>query len=136
MRLLNLDYTLKGENTISMTIFTVVFHGDFNRFKNRTGPQELLFEHHAWMTSQYSIFAELFDDAIRLGLPAVQTQHPGYYFQIASHHAELRQSACQELCKVYDITMSSFEHHLSFFNSRKYIQMHTFIFQENPLLSL
>ncbi|KAG7196538.1 hypothetical protein KM043_018560 [Ampulex compressa] len=69
------------------------------KFKLKTGPKELIFEHHAWMCSQFSTFAELFDDAIRQGLPAVQTQHPGYYFQLAAHHAGLRQSACKELCK-------------------------------------
>lgn len=59
-----------------------------------------MFEHHAWMSSQFSTFAELFDEAIRQGLPAVQTQHPGYYFQLAANHASLRQSACKELCQV------------------------------------
>lgn len=59
-----------------------------------------MFEHHAWMCSQFSTFAELFDDAIRQGLPAVQTQHPGYYFQSAAHHAGLRQTCCKELCQV------------------------------------
>ncbi|XP_014475297.1 PREDICTED: trafficking protein particle complex subunit 11 [Dinoponera quadriceps] len=69
------------------------------RFKLKTGPKELMFEHHAWMSSQFSTFAELFDEAIRQGLPAVQTQHPGYYFQLAANHAGLRQSACKELCQ-------------------------------------
>ncbi|XP_043524770.1 trafficking protein particle complex subunit 11 isoform X1 [Frieseomelitta varia] len=73
------------------------FHTD--RFKTWIGPKELIFEHHAWMCSQFSTFAELFDDAIRQGLPAVQTQHPGYYFQSAAHHAGLRQTACKELCQ-------------------------------------
>ncbi|XP_070524190.1 trafficking protein particle complex subunit 11 isoform X2 [Cardiocondyla obscurior] len=70
-----------------------------DRFKLKTGPKELMFEHHAWMSSQFSTFAELFDEAIRQGLPAVQTQHPGYYFQLAANHASLRQSACKELCQ-------------------------------------
>ncbi|XP_076754890.1 trafficking protein particle complex subunit 11 gry isoform X1 [Xylocopa sonorina] len=70
-----------------------------DRFKLWTGPKELIFEHHAWMCSQFSTFAELFDDAIRQGLPPVQTQHPGYYFQSAAHHASLRQAACKELCQ-------------------------------------
>lgn len=52
------------------------------------------------MSNQFSTFAELFDEAIRQGLPAVQTQHPGYYFQLAANHAGLRQSACKELCQV------------------------------------
>lgn len=76
------------------------FRSHTERFKSRTGPKELIFEHHAWMSNQYSTFAELFDEAIRQGLPAVQTQHPGYYFQLAATHATLRHNACQELCKV------------------------------------
>lgn len=73
-----------------------------DRFKLKTGPKELMFEHHAWMCSQFSTFAELFDDAIRQGLPAVQTQHPGYYFQSAAHHASARQTSCKELCEDVD----------------------------------
>lgn len=72
----------------------------FFRFKIRPGPPELIFEHHAWMSSQYSTFAELFDDAIRQGLPAVQTQHPGYYFQLAAKYASERQAASKEICSV------------------------------------
>ncbi|XP_017788618.1 PREDICTED: trafficking protein particle complex subunit 11 [Habropoda laboriosa] len=75
------------------------FRHHTDRFKTWTGPKELIFEHHAWMCSQFSTFAELFNDAIRQGLPAVQTQHPGYYFQSAAHHASLRQAACKELCQ-------------------------------------
>ncbi|OAD60815.1 Trafficking protein particle complex subunit 11, partial [Eufriesea mexicana] len=74
-----------------------------DRFKLWAGPKELIFEHHAWMCSQFSTFAELFDDAIRQGLPAVQTRHPGYYFQSAAHHASLRQAACKELCQNVNI---------------------------------
>ena len=29
----------------------------------------------------------MFDDAIKLGLAAIQTQHPGFYFQQAANHA-------------------------------------------------
>ncbi|KAK2581512.1 hypothetical protein KPH14_005173 [Odynerus spinipes] len=75
------------------------FRLHIDRFKQKTGPKELIFEHHAWMSNQFSTFAELFDDAIRQGLPAVQTQHPGYYYQLAAQHASLRQSACKDLCK-------------------------------------
>ncbi|XP_033218517.1 trafficking protein particle complex subunit 11 [Belonocnema kinseyi] len=74
------------------------FRSHTERFKARTGPKELIFEHHAWMSSQYSTFAELFDEAIRQGLPAVQTQHPGYYFQLAARHASHRQAAAKEIC--------------------------------------
>jgi len=46
------------------------------------------------------IFGELFDEAIHLGLPAVQTQHPGIYFQQAAQHAVDRKNACLFHCKV------------------------------------
>ncbi|XP_076654121.1 trafficking protein particle complex subunit 11 gry isoform X2 [Halictus rubicundus] len=75
------------------------FRHHTDRFKLMTGPKELIFEHHAWMCSQFSTFAELFDEAIRQGLPALQIQHPGYYFQLAAQHASLRQAACKELCQ-------------------------------------
>ncbi|XP_051176751.1 trafficking protein particle complex subunit 11 [Leptopilina boulardi] len=74
------------------------FKSHTERFKIRPGPSELIFEHHAWMSSQYSTFAELFDEAIRQGLPAVQTQHPGYYFQLAAKYASERQLASKEIC--------------------------------------
>ena len=76
------------------------FRSHKERFQTRTGPKELMFEHHGWMSNQFSTFAELFDEAIRQGLPAVQTQHPGYYFQVAASHANDRQAACKDLCKV------------------------------------
>ncbi|XP_014236114.1 trafficking protein particle complex subunit 11 [Trichogramma pretiosum] len=74
------------------------FRSHTERFRTRTGPRELMFEHYAWLSSQYSTFAELFDEAIRQGLPAVQTQHPGYYFQLAATHATQRHNAYKELC--------------------------------------
>ncbi|XP_001606110.2 trafficking protein particle complex subunit 11 [Nasonia vitripennis] len=80
----------------------VHFRNHTERFKTRTGPKELMFEHHAWMSNQYSTFAELFDEAIRQGLPAVQTQHPGYYFQLAASHASQRHISCKELCQNVD----------------------------------
>ncbi|XP_031844601.1 trafficking protein particle complex subunit 11 gry isoform X2 [Nomia melanderi] len=73
-----------------------------DRFKSKTGPKELMFEHHAWMCSQFSTFAELFDEAIRKIRPDLQVppwQHPGLYFQSAADHASLRQTACKELCQ-------------------------------------
>lgn len=76
------------------------FRSHIERFKSRTGSKELIYEHYAWMSNQYSNFADLFVEAIRKGLPAVQTQHPGYYFQIAANYASQRQAACKELCNV------------------------------------
>ncbi|XP_044015517.1 trafficking protein particle complex subunit 11 isoform X2 [Aphidius gifuensis] len=67
------------------------------RYRNLIGNDNIIFEHYGWMTNQYSTFAELFDDAIRQGLPAVQTQHPGYYYQLAAHYATLRQKSINNI---------------------------------------
>ena len=36
---------------------------------------------------RFQVFGDMFDDAIKLGLAAIQTQHPGFYFQQAANHA-------------------------------------------------
>ncbi|KAJ8983242.1 hypothetical protein NQ317_011651 [Molorchus minor] len=74
------------------------FKAHIDKFKNRMGFQELTFEHYAWLSKQYSVFGEIFDEAVKLGLPAVQTQHPGIYYQQAAQFAILRKKSCQELC--------------------------------------
>ncbi|XP_021915999.1 trafficking protein particle complex subunit 11 isoform X2 [Zootermopsis nevadensis] len=72
-------------------------------FKNRIGPKNLVFEHHAWMSKQFCVFGDIFDEAIRQGLPALQTQHPGFYYQQAAQHAADRKEACLELCKAVNV---------------------------------
>ena len=42
---------------------------------------ELRFEHLGWQSKQAEFFADIFDEAIKNGLPAIQTQHPGLYYQ-------------------------------------------------------
>ncbi|KAJ8940840.1 hypothetical protein NQ318_005286 [Aromia moschata] len=74
------------------------FKAHIDRFKNRMGFQELTFEHYAWLSKQYSVFGDIFDEAVKLGLPAVQTQHPGIYYQQAAQYAIMRKKSCQELC--------------------------------------
>jgi hypothetical protein len=49
---------------------------------------------------RFCAFGDIFDEAIRQGLPALQTQHPGFYYQQAAQHAADRKEACLELCKV------------------------------------
>ncbi|CAH1775669.1 unnamed protein product [Owenia fusiformis] len=71
-------------------------HIDF--FKSRDGQPELAFEHSAWMSKQFQMFADLFDEAIKMGLTAIQTQHPGIYYQQAANHAVARKQLCQGLC--------------------------------------
>lgn len=68
------------------------------RYKNRVGPTELLFEHYAWIARQYSAFGELFDEAIRAGLPAIQSQHPGFYYQHAAQFTAKRRQAMRSVC--------------------------------------
>ncbi|CAG2258149.1 TRAPPC11 [Mytilus edulis] len=73
-------------------------HIDF--FKGKIGIAELAFEHSAWMSKQFQVFGDLFDEAIKLGLTAIQTQHPGFYYQQAANHAVARKQLCRGLCKV------------------------------------
>lgn len=49
---------------------------------------------------RFSVFGDIFDEAVKLGLPAVQTQHPGIYYQQAAQYAILRKKSCEELCGV------------------------------------
>ena len=49
---------------------------------------------------RFQIFGDLFDEAIKLGLAAIQTQHPGFYYQQAANHAINRKHLCRGLCKV------------------------------------
>lgn len=59
--------------------------------------------------NRYSVFGDIFDEAVKMGLPAVQTQHPGMYYQQAAQYAVLRKKSCQELCAV-----SLFSHYLTY----------------------
>lgn len=68
------------------------FKAHIERFRGRTGFREIMFEHYAWLSFQYSAFAELFCDAIKLGLPALQTQNPGiYYYKAAEYMGQRKQ---------------------------------------------
>ncbi len=49
---------------------------------------------------RFQVFGDLFDEAIKLGLTAIQTQHPGFYYQQAANHAVARKQLCQGLCHV------------------------------------
>lgn len=74
------------------------FKTHIDRYKGRTGPAELLFEHYAWLARQYSAFGELFDEAIRAGLPAIHSQHPGFYYQQAAQYTSKRRQAMRSSC--------------------------------------
>lgn len=70
-----------------------------DRFKTRIGFQDLAFEHYAWLSKQYLIFGDVFAEAVRSGLPAVQIQHPGIYYQQAAQFAIQRKNITADLCK-------------------------------------
>lgn len=42
---------------------------------------------------RHCVFAELFCEAIKNGLPALQTQHPGIYFHKAAEYIQRRKEA-------------------------------------------
>ena len=49
---------------------------------------------------RFHVFGDLFDEAIKLGLTAIQTQHPGFYYQQAANHAIARKHLATATCKV------------------------------------
>ncbi|XP_053673204.1 trafficking protein particle complex subunit 11 [Anopheles nili] len=69
------------------------FKNHINKYRQRAGFKELLFEHYAWLSVQYSAFAELFCDAVKNGLAPLQTQHPGIYFHKAAEFIGQRKDA-------------------------------------------
>ncbi|XP_037090816.1 LOW QUALITY PROTEIN: trafficking protein particle complex subunit 11-like [Pollicipes pollicipes] len=66
-------------------------------FRPRVGPAELTVEHSGWLGQQYQWFGEVFEQAIQMGLPAIQTQHPGIYFEQAALHGRRRREAATAL---------------------------------------
>ena len=72
------------------------FRRHMDIFQHKVGLEELAFEHRGWQSSQCSTFAEIFADAIKHGLPAIQTQHPGLYYQQVRHSETIafRSKAC------------------------------------------
>lgn len=66
--------------------------------KKKIGSAELSFEHAAWMSKQFQAFGDLFDEAIKLGLTAIQTQNPGFYYQQAAYYAQERKLLASQLC--------------------------------------
>ncbi|XP_075053267.1 trafficking protein particle complex subunit 11 [Mixophyes fleayi] len=66
--------------------------------KKKIGSAELSFEHTAWMSKQFQAFGDLFDEAIKLGLTAIQTQNPGFYYQQAAYYAQERKQLAGHLC--------------------------------------
>lgn len=49
---------------------------------------------------RFHSFGEIFDEAIKLGLTAIQTQNPGFYYQQAACYSQDRKQLAQHLCQV------------------------------------
>ena len=48
--------------------------------------------------NRFQAFGDLFDEAIKLGLTAIQTQNPGFYYQQAAYYAQERKQLANILC--------------------------------------
>ncbi|XP_014094230.3 trafficking protein particle complex subunit 11 isoform X1 [Bactrocera oleae] len=72
------------------------FISHIEKYRNRVGFKDLIFEHYAWLSTQHSVFAELFCEAIKNGLPALQTQNPGIYYNKAAEYTKKRKEAFLE----------------------------------------
>lgn len=60
-------------------------------FKQHTRAPEYAFEHAAWLSQQYLMFADLFHQAVVSGTKASKGQHPGlYYYESALQMIERR----------------------------------------------
>lgn len=49
-------------------------------FKQHTKAPEYAFEHAAWLSQQYLLFADLFSQAVANGVKASKSQQPGHYY--------------------------------------------------------
>lgn len=57
---------------------------------------------------RHNVFAELFCEAIKNGLPALQTQHPGIYFHKAAEYTQRRKEAFHQINGKTDLHISIF----------------------------
>lgn len=69
------------------------FRKFIDTFKYHTKDADYAFEHSAWLSQQYSLFADLFEEAIVRGVKASKLQHPGYYYlEVAMQMIERRKN--------------------------------------------
>lgn len=80
------------------------FKAHVEKYRPLVGVKELAFEHYAWLSVQYSAFAELFCEAIKGGLKAIQTQHPGIYYEKAAEYIGQRKEAFQQCLSLEEPT--------------------------------
>lgn len=73
------------------------FKAHIEKYKARTGFKELLFEHFSWQSQQFQYFGDLFGDAVKNGLAALQTQHPGIYYMKAAEYLYKRRDTFSQI---------------------------------------
>lgn len=50
------------------------------------------------LNRRFAIFGDLFEEAARQGLPAVQSRHPGFYYEQAAQYAVQRKNLVNDVC--------------------------------------
>lgn len=99
------------------------FKAHIEKYKSRTGFKDLLFEHYSWTALQFQYFADLFSDAVKNGLAALQTQHPGIYYLKAAEYLYKRRDT-------FGQTSGAF---IGFFQKIIYRKISLFRSSDNPL---
>ena len=89
----------------SVSASEVVIGGVADRY--RTARYAVLCTARVCCSGRFQSFADLFDEAIKVGLTAIQTQHPGIYYQQAAYHTITRKNLSHSLCRVSLYMMSS-----------------------------
>lgn len=72
----------------------------FNRADKAQSSMPLTISVPLFLSARFQSFGELFDEAIKLGLTAIQTQNPGFYYQQAACYSQDRKQQAQQLCHV------------------------------------
>lgn len=70
----------------------------FTKQKTEPKPDPIL--HVSVSLYRFQSFGELFDEAIKLGLTAIQTQNPGFYYQQAACYSQDRKQQAHHICQV------------------------------------
>lgn len=65
-------------------------------FRQHTRSPEYAFEHAAWLSQQYLMFADTFNDGVCNGVKASKAQHPGIYYHEAAMQMIIRRQNITE----------------------------------------
>ncbi|UJR26957.1 hypothetical protein I4U23_008264 [Adineta vaga] len=96
-------------------------HADI--FKSKGGPVDLAFEHKAWLSKQFQTFGDLFTRCPQ----AIQTQHPGFYYQESAYQSMARKQIAHTTCRRIeqaDFDSSEFLKPTEFYGQRPWRQHH------------